>query len=423
MTQPLHVSAQTARRFVLGRAGLWPGRRWRGKAGTAAAMQACEQLQLDPLTIVARSHDLVLHSRVDGYRPDHFDALTYRERGFFDWGGWLAVRPMAELPYWRVLMQRTAKHPQLRRTARRHAAAIDEMRALLHDGRTLAPREFDSAERVRVDSYRGRKDSSVALYYLWLTGEAMTYRREGFERVYAAAAAVAPAALLEPAAPAAADRFIAKKQIAFAGIGRVAASARYFERPMAAAEARRIEQQLLERDEIVPVVVDGWRGAHFVLAEDAAALTAIAAGKTPGGWVVRGANSDEQVALLSPLDPVSARGRARALFGFDYVWEIYKRADEVRYGRYTLPILWGDRLVGRLDPRLDRERGTLVVNGIWFESPALPRQDDFVAALTAGVAELMQFLGAHRIDVAAVADRRLRSTLRRLNPRRGAGSR
>ena len=104
--QVLSVSAQTARRFVLGRQGLWPGRRWKGKTGTRAAMIACEHLQLDPLVIVARSHDLALHSRVVGYRPEFFDTLTYGDRLFFDWGGWLAVRPMAELPYWRTLMHR-----------------------------------------------------------------------------------------------------------------------------------------------------------------------------------------------------------------------------------------------------------------------------------------------------------------------------
>src|SRR5471032_2004238 len=99
MTGPrtvLAVSAQTARRFVLGRQGLWPGRRWKGKTGTRPAMIACEHLHLDPLVIVARSHDLALHSRVVGYRPEFFDTLTYGDRLFFDWGGWLAVRPMAE---------------------------------------------------------------------------------------------------------------------------------------------------------------------------------------------------------------------------------------------------------------------------------------------------------------------------------------
>ena len=65
----LNISELTARRFVLGRQGLWPGRRWRDKQGTVKALRACEALQLDPLIVVARSQDIVLHSRVLGYKP------------------------------------------------------------------------------------------------------------------------------------------------------------------------------------------------------------------------------------------------------------------------------------------------------------------------------------------------------------------
>ena len=90
----------------------------------------------------------------------------------------------------------------------------------------------------------------------------------------------------------------------------------------------------------------------------------------------------------------------------------------MRYGRYTLPILWGDELVGRLDPRFDRSRSTLIVNGVWFETPGVSRQHDFVAALQAGVGGLMRHLGAEHIDVGTVADRRVRTALSGLNPPR-----
>ena len=99
----LTIDVQTARRFILGKQGLWPGRRWRGIKGTEQAMRAMEYLQLDPLQIIARSHDITLQSRVLDYKPDMWEAVTYQQRKFFDWGDWLAVRPMDELPYWRVV--------------------------------------------------------------------------------------------------------------------------------------------------------------------------------------------------------------------------------------------------------------------------------------------------------------------------------
>src|SRR5574339_1278026 len=116
----LTIDIDTARRFILGKQGLWPGRRWRGITGTEQAMRAMEYLQLDPLHIIARSHDITLHSRVLDYTPGLWEKVTYQQRKFFDWGGWLAVRPMDELPHWRVVMR---QEPD--RNLRLHAIAKD----------------------------------------------------------------------------------------------------------------------------------------------------------------------------------------------------------------------------------------------------------------------------------------------------------
>ena len=81
-----------------------------------------------------------------------------------------------------------------------------------------------------------------------------------------------------------------------------------------------------------------------------------------------------------------------------------------------MPILWGEELVGRIDARLDRGTQTLVVNGIWLEDPTTELEPEFVRALAAGIERLMNFLGAQRIDVAAVEDSRLREALTGIQP-------
>lgn len=414
MVDQIQIDAQAARRFILGKQGLWPGRRWRGKSGTAAAMTACEHVQLDPLVIVARNHDLMLHSRVCGYQPKHFDELTYTDRAFFDWGGWLAVRPMGELPYWRALMNRGRK--SLGKRVR--APAMDEMRAVLRERAVVSGRDFDAAQRTAVTHYRGRKDSSVALYRLWYIGEAMTHHRDGFERVYATAESVAPAHLLTAADDDETDRFMARKQIAFAGIGRVGPLSGALARKVAKSEVLRIERDLLERGDIVPVAVEGWRGQHFVLGSDVRDLRTVANGRVPKAWKPIEATTDAEVTFLSPLDPVSARGRAKAIFGFDYVWEIYKRPEDVVYGRYTLPMLWGDELVGRVDVKLDRKANALIVNGAWLETSATAADPNFCGAFATGIKRMMTFLGADRVDAKAIKNRRLRAPLTALNPSR-----
>src|SRR5690349_11231341 len=220
-----NITLDIARRFILGKQGLWPGRRWRGISGTEQAMQEMEYLQLDPLQIIARSHDIKLHSRVLDYTPGMWEELAYQQRKFFDWGGWLAVRPMDELPHWRVVMRRErdgeSGDPRIHRMASEHAEAIVEMRAILRERGTVSNRDFAMASRTRTQSYRGRKDSALALYYLWRTGEVMTHHRERFERVYALTETVAPAQLIRESGEAEADRFLIRKEVSFYGLSRL----------------------------------------------------------------------------------------------------------------------------------------------------------------------------------------------------------
>jgi uncharacterized protein YcaQ len=377
-------------------------------------MIACEHVQLDPLVIVARSHDLMLHARVSGYRPELFHQLTYEERQFFDWGGWLAVRSMEELPYWRVLMRRDRDdNPRMAQIADALGPAIAEIRATLHERETVSSRDFAAEDRRAMGTYRGNKDSSLALYYLWRVGEAMTHHREGFERVYALTESVAPEHLIAEAdeADAEVERFMLRKQVAFNGIGRFTLLSGVLHRPVSAAQARVIETELLESEDITAVAVEGWPVRSFVLTSDLPLLDVIDRGRVPKGWAAIGTTTDDEVALLSPLDPVVDRARARAVFGFDYLWEIYKRPDLVQYGRFAMPILWGDRLVGRVDLRTDRRAKALVVNGIWLEHDADARSKQFRDALRLGLRRLTAFVEADRLDAGAVGDARLRRSL------------
>src|SRR5215510_6041322 len=158
---PINISNQTARRFVLGKQGLWPGRRWRGKKGTAQAIHECEAVQLDPLNVIARSQDIVLHSRVLDYKPDYLYQVAYKDREAFDYGGWLAMYPMSDLPYWRFHMERRLRNAYLGHFVPEHQELLDQVRAELRQRGPLGNRDFDG-KRLERHSYRGRKETSVA---------------------------------------------------------------------------------------------------------------------------------------------------------------------------------------------------------------------------------------------------------------------
>jgi uncharacterized protein YcaQ len=96
------------------------------------------------------------------------------------------------------------------------------------------------------------------------------------------------------------------------------------------------------------------------------------------------------------------------LFGFDYVWEVYKPEHQRRFGYYTLPVLWGDRLVGRFDSKLDRTTGTFVILGLWLEDEALGNDEAFAEAVARGFTRFVRFLGASKLDATAIDEPLLR---------------
>jgi uncharacterized protein len=399
----LTLDIKTARCFLLGKQGLWPGRRWRGVDGTGHAMQAMEYLQLDPLQIVSRSQDIALYGRVLDYAPGQWEEPTYQKRQFFDWGGWLAARPMNELPYWRTVMRRERDGGgRVSALGRDHAEAIVEMRALLQERETVTNRDFEAATRTRTQHYRGRKDSALALYYLWRTGEVMTHHRERFERVYALTERVAPSPLIYESSDAETDRFLVKKEIAFEGLSRVKRTSDSFQRGEPDRAVKSLRETMLEEGDIIEVKVEGWKAVHLALASDAPILSDLSAGRVPQAWAPLETNTVDEVTFLAPLDPVSARGRAKVLFGFDYVWEVYKPENQRKFGYYTLPILWGDQLVGRFDSKLDRASSTFVVLGLWLEDSALGQNAAFAEALGRGFRRFASFLGANQMNASAI---------------------
>ena len=409
MTAMLTIDIDIARRFILGKQGLWPGRRWRGIDGAEQAMRAMEYLQLDPLQIIARSQDIKLHSRVLEYTPGLWEEVTYGQRKFFDWGGWLAVRPMDELPHWRVVMRRERESAsRLSETANEHAEAIVEMRDILRERGTVSNRDFKMATRKRTDSYRGRKDSALALYYLWRTGEVMTHHRENFERVYALTETVAPAHLIVESDEAAADRFLIKKDVAFSGLSRVGRAQDSYHRGLPLNEVKTMLAAMLADGDLIEVKVEGWKAVHHALGSDAALLDDLIAGRVPEPWMPLEGSTTDEVVFLAPLDPVSARGRAKILFGFDYVWEVYKPVHQRKFGYYTLPVLWGERLVARFDSKLDRTTNTFIILGLWLEEEALGTDEAFAEALARGFARFVRFLGADALDARAINEPLLR---------------
>lgn len=406
------ISSTTQRRYILGKQGLWPGRRWHGLEGTAEAIHAAEAIQIDPVSVVACSHDIALWGRVTDYQPDYLQRQAYQQRRFFDYGGGLMMYPMAELPYWRTVMTRYKSHQRWADFAAAQPELVANIRQILRARGPLRSRELEGES---VNHYRAGKDSGVALYYLWLTGELMTHSRQGKERVYDFLENVAPGEWQHTAPEELAVAYFTRKGIANWGLVSVRLLRKIMQeaaaRPFTLQEAQTALAEMLSAGELAEVSIEGQKEAAYFLVADVAMMEEVANGRIPAAWQVPITTTDE-VIFLSPLEFVSARSRAAKLFDFDYTWEIYKPAEKRQYGPYTMPILYGDRLVARIDSRLDRAHETYIINGLWLEDWFQP-DAAFADALTQGLRRFLAFLGTGRADVTAVTPATLRAELER----------
>jgi uncharacterized protein YcaQ len=143
----------------------------------------------------------------------------------------------------------------------------------------------------------------------------------------------------------------------------------------------------VERGDLVPVQVEGVTGKRFVLAEEIGSL------ESPPEVV-------PTVAFMPPFDAlVWDRRLLGELFGFDYVWELFLPPEKRRWGWYVLPILFGDRFVGRIEPRIDRAGSRVEILDVWWEDGFDPRRTEgFVDAMRDALGAYVRFADAERLE-------------------------
>jgi uncharacterized protein YcaQ len=182
-----------------------------------------------------------------------------------------------------------------------------------------------------------------------------------------------------------------------------------------AAERYARQAELREAGRLVPIEVEGVTGTRLALAEELPMLEEAARA------VATGRSAGDGIAFLAPLDPfVWDRRLLRSLFDFDYVWEVYVPAAKRRWGYYVLPILAGDRLVGRIEPRIDRSAGALRVLDLWWEAGFDPSASSgFVDGLVEALEAHARFADVTRIAWPRSARHRALGSLvrSRLGPR------
>ncbi len=372
-----------------------------GEDGAAAVLAAVRELglvQMDPVRIVERNHDLVLRNRIGGYRPAHLEQALDRRLVFEYRCGNRSLLPMDDYPWFMPSMARREKHHG-KRLAELDSAVRAVLSALEKTG-PLTSRAIDSAERVSgywdANEVLRTKATSHALQLLWECGRVIAAGRRNGEIVFDLPGRVIPAGLLtegrrmtEPDAAA----FLRRKYYRAYRLFDEGHALFGFQ-GLKAAERREAIREDLGKGLIVAVRIKGVRRPYYCLAADAERLGAAAA-LTAGTPAAR---------ILPPLENLLwRRPRLLDLYRFAYTWEIYTPERKRKYGPYTMPVLYGTAIPARIDLKYDREKAALVVLAL---HPGQPGEEGwpkkpFRAALARELGRLRDYLGASTVEWSA----------------------
>ncbi|UTT62924.1 winged helix-turn-helix domain-containing protein [Microcella humidisoli] len=360
------LTAAQARRLALAAQGF--DRAHPAAVGTrqlASAIDRLQVLQLDSVTVFARSHYLPLFARLGAYDPADLDALIFARRGRYTeyWAHEAAIIRRDDWPLWHWKREALRERFTLKSAwVRENTAMLDWLLLELaaKGPMTVSDVEHDATERR--GPWWGWSDVKEGLEYLFAFGDVVSGGRRGFSRVYALPHQVGLAELHAVEVPRVeAQRELVLRSVRALGVGTVGDIADYHR--LKIAPTQDALRALLAAGEIEQVEVEGWTTG---------------AGRPLPAFIMPGARIPRRIeatALLSPFDPVVwSRDRALRMFGFPYRIEIYTPAPKRQYGYYSLPVLVDDRLLGRIDLKSDRQAGVLRVQSAWVEPGGSPAE-------------------------------------------------
>jgi len=351
-------------------------------------------LQFDPLEVPgARNHDLVLHARIAGYERAWCERWLYGpDRRLIElYNKSLNLVPMHELPHYRITWERNEADTNDGILKQQANVAKAILRRLKTDG-PLSTAAFSEHGHAVDWWWAPTRASRAVMEALFVIGRIGISRRDGNRRYYDLMERLVPPELLklkESQEDAMTHRLLSR----YRATGLTKATGTQSEVMYSAGsgpERVRRTARLVDEGKLLPVELDGLKGTRYMIADEEPILEATA---DPASLAT------PSVAFLAPLDPlVWDRRQLRELWGFDYLWEVYVPESKRRWGYYVLPLLYGDRFVGRIEPRIDRKTKTLTIIGIWFEPDFSPMEDlHFITALGDAIEAYRSFVGATKV--------------------------
>jgi uncharacterized protein YcaQ len=390
--EKLTITKQQARRFILAHQGLWPPYELEGKSGALDYIRRVGCIQFDPLNIVGRNPELVLQARVADFRPAMLEELLYKDRRLVDgWDKMMSIYCVEDWPYFHRRREYARRHPGRSPDAVRSALPL--VRQAIEEHGPLSSIDLDFNQTVDW-SWAPTRLSRAALESMYWAGELIIHHKVNTRKVYDFASRHISEDLLSAPDPNETDEqyfdWYVLRRIGSIGLLWDKAGGAWLGSGVNSKGCKVALKRLSERGQVEEICVEGIGFPVYVRSEDKAIFDAALNSRAPA----------PRAAILAPLDNLLWDRRfIDDLFGFSYVWEVYKPVAERQYGYYVLPVLYGDRFVARFEPGRDKKNGTVIVKDWWWE-PGVNPSKRMQSALSRCFKRFLDYLDTDGVQIA-----------------------
>ncbi len=393
------ITKEQARQFILARQGLIGPHRFAGKEGACAFVRQAGCIQFDPVDVCGKNAELTLRSRVKGFRKSMLQELLYKDRKLVDYADKeLSIWPVEDWPYFSSYRERSRR---LGETFEGLSALKDQAVAYMRDHGPVCSDTLPIQGEIFWHSSmhwsgnwdKKSKAARSVLEQLYTDGDVIIHHKNGSRKYYDLAERYLPASLLNAENPCKNEEdFLAwrmLRRIGAVGLLWDKNSPAFLGMELSVEKRKKTLAALTEQGSIRSVMVEGIKTPFYYRSEDHALLCSVLEGQT---------DLKPRMEFLAPLDPLLwDKALILSLWDFRYAWEIYTPASKRQYGYYTLPILYGDRFIGRIETVADRKEHILRVKGLWWE-PDIRQTKKLQTALERTLRSFAKFNDCQRVE-------------------------
>jgi uncharacterized protein YcaQ len=375
----------------------------KSKEAVAQVIEKLGYIQIDTIAAIERAHHHTLWTRFGGYKPEMLHHLQAEDRRIFEyWGHQVSYLPMSDFRFYLPMKKSFYNSDKgwakmMIEKCRKYLKPVLER--VRNEG-PLSSKDFETAADHRRGPWWDWKPAKAALEMLFWRGELMIAKRHNFQKVYD---------LTERALPDFVDtheptenelgQFLVHRALNSYGVARENEIRKHIQIGNKEIIAEAIKN-LLDSGKITKIKIAGIDTEYYALADRLKNLTNLRKLKS-------------RALIISPFDNlIIQRERLKRLFGFDYALECYTPAAKRKYGYFVLPILFGEQFMGRVDPKVDRKRKTLVINNIYFESKP-DNYDQYLTSLAGQFWQMARFNNCEKIEIKKSTPAKFKKELQR----------